>query len=109
MDLSDFARHPGLEGQSVFITGGGSGIGAAIVESFVHQGSKTAFVDIDAKASEKLVRQLKKRHGKEPLFIPCDLKDIPALRAAIARAGREHGPIATLVNNAATSVMTGRA
>jgi D-xylose 1-dehydrogenase len=100
-DLSRFARYPGLEGQSVFITGGGSGIGSAIVESFVHQGSKTAFVDIDARASEKHCRHIEKRHGKAPLFIPCDLKDIPALQAAIARAGKEHGPVATLVNNAA--------
>ena len=100
-DLQHFARYPGLEGQSVFITGGGSGIGAAIVESFVHQGSKTAFVDIDAKASEKLCRQIEKRHGKAPLFIRCDLKDIAALRAAVAAAAKAHGPTATLVNNAA--------
>jgi len=32
MDLSGFARHPGLKGKTVFVTGGGSGIGAAIVE-----------------------------------------------------------------------------
>ena len=100
-DLSRFARYPGLEGQSVFITGGGSGIGAAIVESFVHQGSKTAFVDIDQKGSEKLCRQIEKRHGKAPLFMPCDLKNIAALRAAVAEAAKAHGPVATLVNNAA--------
>jgi NAD(P)-dependent dehydrogenase (short-subunit alcohol dehydrogenase family) len=101
MDLSAFARYPGLKDQSVFITGGGSGIGAAIVESFVHQGSKTAFIDINEKASEKLVRQIEKRHGRAPLFMPCDIRDIPALQATIARAGKAHGPIATLVNNAA--------
>jgi NAD(P)-dependent dehydrogenase (short-subunit alcohol dehydrogenase family) len=76
MDLSAFARHPGLKDQSVFVTGGGSGIGAAIVESFVHQGSKTAFVDVNVKASEKLVRQIEKRHGRAPLFMPCDIKDV---------------------------------
>src|SRR5262249_4350750 len=101
MNLSGFARYPGLAGQSVFITGGGSGIGAAIVESFVHQGSKTAFVDIDVKASEKLVRQIEKRHGEAPLFISCDLKDIAALQAAVAQAAKAHGPMSTLVNNAA--------
>ena len=101
MDLSAFARYPGLKGGSVFVTGGGSGIGAAIVESFVDQGSKTAFVDIDVKASEKLVRRLQKRYRIAPLFMHCDIRDIPALQAAIARAGREHGPIGTLVNNAA--------
>src|SRR5262249_30035498 len=104
MDLSGFARYPGLKGSSVFVTGGGSGIGAAIVESFVDQGSKTAFVDIDVAASEKLLRQLKRRYRRVPLFIPCDIREIPALKAAIARAGKEHGPITTLVNNAANDM-----
>jgi D-xylose 1-dehydrogenase len=101
MDLSGFARHPGLEGKTVFITGGGSGIGAAIVESFLDQGAKTAFVDIDERASEKLVQELKRQYGRAPLFIPCDIKDVEALQAAIGRVGDELGPIGVLVNNAA--------
>ena len=101
MDLSKLARHPGLKGRSVFVTGGGSGIGAAIVESFVDQGSKVAFVDIDATKSEQLVADLKAQYGISPLFIQCDLKNIPALQAAIARAGKEHGDVTVLVNNAA--------
>jgi NAD(P)-dependent dehydrogenase (short-subunit alcohol dehydrogenase family) len=99
MDLSKLARHPGLKGRSVFISGGGSGIGAAIVESFVDQGSKVAFVDIDEATSRKLVAELDAQYGNPPLFIRCDLKDIPALQAAIATAGKEHGDITVLVNN----------
>jgi NAD(P)-dependent dehydrogenase (short-subunit alcohol dehydrogenase family) len=99
MDLSRLARHPGLKGRSVFISGGGSGIGAAIVESFVDQGSKVAFVDIDEAKSQKLVADLKAQYGNAPLFIRCDLKDIPALQAAIAKAGKEHGDVTVLVNN----------
>jgi D-xylose 1-dehydrogenase len=101
MDLSHLARHPGLKGRSVFVTGGGSGIGAGIVEAFVDQGSKVAFVDIDKAKSEKLVADLKAQYGNAPLFIPCDLKDIPALQAAIAQAAKAHGDITALVNNAA--------
>jgi NAD(P)-dependent dehydrogenase (short-subunit alcohol dehydrogenase family) len=105
MDLSHLARHPGLKGRSVFISGGGSGIGAAIVEAFVDQGAKVAFVDINAEASGKLAADLKAQYGPRgvpgPLFIPCDLKDIPALQAAIARAGKEHGDVSVLVNNGA--------
>ncbi|HVM82309.1 MAG TPA: SDR family oxidoreductase [Candidatus Binatia bacterium] len=101
MDLSHFARHPGLKGRSVFVTGGGSGIGAAIVEAFVDQGAKVAFVDIDEATSARLVADLKAQYGNAPLFIRCDLKDITALQAAVARAGKEHGDLSVLVNNAA--------
>ena len=101
MDLSHLARHPGLKGRSVFVSGGGSGIGAGIVEAFIDQGSKVAFVDIDKAKSEKLVADLKAQYGNAPLFIPCDLKDIPALQAAIAQASKAHGDITALVNNAA--------
>ena len=101
MDLSRLARHPGLKGRSVFVSGGGSGIGAAIVESFLDQGAKVAFVDINDAASAKLVADLKSQYGTAPLFIKCDLKDIPALQAAVARAGKENGDITVLVNNAA--------
>jgi NAD(P)-dependent dehydrogenase (short-subunit alcohol dehydrogenase family) len=101
MDLSHLARHPGLERRSVFVSGGGSGIGAAIVESFVDQGAKVAFVDIDAEAGGKLASDLESQYGTAPLFIHCDLKDIAALRAAVAQAQKAHGDITVLVNNAA--------
>jgi NAD(P)-dependent dehydrogenase (short-subunit alcohol dehydrogenase family) len=48
------ARFPDLKGASVLITGGGSGIGAALTESFARQGSKVAFIDIAAEASHAL-------------------------------------------------------
>ena len=102
MDLSGFARHPGLKGKTVFITGGGSGIGAAIVECFVDQGSKVAFVDIDEVSSTKLCAALQTQYGSAPLFIPCDISDVEALQAAIARTQRELGDIGVLVNNAAS-------
>ena len=52
-----------LENKKVFITGGGSGIGASIVESFCEQGSDVFFVDINKKESKKLLRNLKKKNN----------------------------------------------
>ena len=104
MDLSRLARHPGLKGKTVFITGGGSGIGAAIVESFLDQGCKVAFVDIDESTSVKLCEALQAQYGRAPLFIPCDIKNVSALQAAIAKAQRELGDIGVLVNNAANDM-----
>ncbi|MSP88046.1 MAG: SDR family oxidoreductase [Alphaproteobacteria bacterium] len=95
------AIYPSLKGKTVFITGGGSGIGASIVEHFCAQGSDVAFVDNAAAPSRALADQIAARGHKAPLFIECDLRNIADLQVAIARVGREHGPIRVLVNNAA--------
>ncbi len=95
-----FATYPSLADSVVFITGGGSGIGAAMVGAFAENGARVAFVDIDVAASEALARQLAgARHA--PRFIACDLVDIAALRQAIETVRAELGPVAALVNNAA--------
>jgi NAD(P)-dependent dehydrogenase (short-subunit alcohol dehydrogenase family) len=99
--MSQYASYPSLKDRVVFITGGGSGIGAAIVEQFCAQGSKVAFVDIAREASEALVKAIAEKGYPKPLFIACDLKDIPALKRAIAEAKQKLGPIRVLVNNAA--------
>ena len=84
----------------VLVTGGGSGIGAAMVEAFAGQGARVAFVDVQEEVSRELVDRLKDAaHG--PLFIPCDLTDLDALRRAIDRVRKELGPIGVLINNAA--------
>lgn len=99
--MESFARYPSLNGRSVFVTGGGSGIGASIVEHFCAQDAKVCFVDIDRAASEALVQRLTGLGAHAPLFIACDLTDIPALQQSIAQAVAAHGPITALVNNAA--------
>jgi NAD(P)-dependent dehydrogenase (short-subunit alcohol dehydrogenase family) len=95
------AIYPDLAGRSVFITGGGSGIGAALTAAFAAQGSRVAFVDIALEASEALVRDVSATAAQAPLFIPCDIRDIAALRAAIEQARVTHGDITVLLNNAA--------
>jgi galactose dehydrogenase len=93
------ARFADLRGASVFITGGGSGIGAALSEGFVAQGAKVAFIQrSDAGA---FCDRVEARHGVRPLFIQGDITDTPALQRAIEQAGAAHGAITVLVNNAA--------
>ena len=95
------AVYPSLRDRSVFVTGGGSGIGASIVERFCAQGSKVVFVDIAVECSRELAAAIEAKGDPRPLFIECDLRDIGALRAAIERAAAANGPITVLVNNAA--------
>lgn len=94
------AMFPSLKGRSVFVSGGGSGIGESLVEHFCAQGAKVCFVDIAKEASMAVVERLKNAGHDAPHFIACDLRDIEALRLAVAEAGVKHGPIRVLVNNA---------
>ncbi len=88
-----------LEGASVFITGGGSGIGASLTEGFLKQGAKVAFVQrSDASA---FVEEMADTHGHRPHYMQCDITDIARLKACMAEAAELHGPVTCLVNNAA--------
>ncbi len=95
-----YARYPSLLDKVVFITGGGSGIGAAMVEAFVAQKANVAFVDIQTEPSKALAARLG-ASGPAPLFVQCDLTDIAALEAAMEEVRQRLGPIAVLINNAA--------
>jgi len=90
-----FATYPSLKGRTVFVSGGGSGIGASIVEHFAEQASKVAFVDIDEAASKVLAEKT------GALFLKCDIRDVKAYQAAIAEAASKLGTVTVLVNNAA--------
>ncbi|WP_043620945.1 SDR family NAD(P)-dependent oxidoreductase [Ensifer sp. ZNC0028] len=90
-----------LKDRAVLITGGGSGIGAALVEGFVDQGARVAFVDIDERASIDLVERLAARASTAPLYIPADLRDIDAVKKAAETAATALGAVHVLVNNAA--------
>ncbi|WP_424970556.1 SDR family NAD(P)-dependent oxidoreductase [Dinoroseobacter sp. S76] len=93
------ARYSDLDGASVFITGGGSGIGAALTDGFMDQGAQVAFIG-RSDASE-FVAEMTEKHGRAPLFIQGDITDTDGLRAAIAQSVEAHGPVTALVNNAA--------
>ena len=94
------AVFPDLENAGVLITGGASGIGAALVEGFAAQGAKVAFIDIDASAGNAVTDRLSAARHK-PLFLHADLTDLDAMKHAVAEAGSTFGGIRVLVNNAA--------
>ena len=94
------AVFPDLKGASVLITGGGSGIGAALTEGFAQQGARVAFIDIADKPSTALAERVEKEVGLRPLFLKTDVRDIAALRAAVDTAIAAHGDITVLINNA---------
>ncbi len=97
--MTSYATFHDLKDASVFITGGGSGIGAALTDGFLGQGAKVAFVG--RSDASVFVAEMEAKHGTAPLFIQCDITDTAALQAAITQAAEVHGPITVLVNNAA--------
>jgi D-xylose 1-dehydrogenase len=95
------ARYPSLQGQPVFITGGGSGIGASLVLAFARQGARVGFIDIAEAASRQLVERMAEAGLPAPWWERCDVRDIPALQAAMQRASQALGDFGVLVNNVA--------
>ena len=94
-----FATFHDLEDQSIFITGGGSGIGADLTKGFLSQGSKVTF--IQRSNPEKFLMDCKGKYKHEPSFFECDVTNTKELKTALQRTAKKQGPISVLVNNAA--------
>jgi NAD(P)-dependent dehydrogenase (short-subunit alcohol dehydrogenase family) len=94
------ASFPSLDGASVYISGGSSGIGATMVRRFAEQGAKVAFCGLHPERGQKVAAELSGAKHK-PLFFAVDIRDIEALQASIREAGAKNGPLSVLVNNAA--------
>ena len=88
---AQFANYPSLEGATVFVTGGASGIGAEIVRAFAAQKARIGFVDLDTDTGEALAAKLG-AGGAQVAFETCDLRDIGALQKAFAALGERLGP-----------------
>lgn len=93
------AQYPSLAGKRVVISGGGSGIGAGIVEGFAFQGATVAFVDIDTEASEALCSRLADCTIM-PTYIRCDITDNSAYESVLDRLIETIGGCDILINNA---------
>jgi NAD(P)-dependent dehydrogenase (short-subunit alcohol dehydrogenase family) len=94
------AVYPSLRGKRILITGGGSGIGAGLVEAFVRQGSNVTFFDIAEEESRALVDRLS-ASAAALRFEKIDLANVSGARALIARMIEEDGAFDVLINNAA--------
>jgi len=99
--MNEIATYPSLKDRVVLITGGASGIGESIVEQFVSQKSKVAFLDINDELGNELSKKIKNKYDVDSLFVKCDLKNIEELKSSLEKVKKEIGPISILVNNAA--------
>ena len=95
------AVYPSLKGRLVVVTGGGSGIGAGVVEAFARQGARVVFFDI-AEAESRALEAALADLTPAPVFEFSDLTQVEALQAALGEIIARHGPIDVLINNAAS-------
>ncbi|MEP6020510.1 MAG: SDR family oxidoreductase [Paracoccaceae bacterium] len=92
-----FANYPSLEGKTVFVSGGASGIGADIVRAFAAQGARVGFLDLDETSSAQLAETIE----GDVIYEICDLRDIGAMQTGMSALKDRIGSAQVLVNNAA--------
>ena len=102
--MTTSASYPSLQGQCIFITGGATGIGAALVRAFAQQGANVAFVDIDVDSAKQLINELESEQGPKLWYQATDVTNVQALQQAILDADAQLGPVGVLVNNAANDM-----
>ena len=98
------AIYPDLKDKVVFITGGCSGIGAAMVEAFALQGAKVAFISNDELVGQACAERLASIGEYPPSFQYCDVKSIAQLKTSITNCQSQFGPVDVLINNAANDI-----
>ena len=99
--MDESTQYPSLAERCVFITGGATGIGAAMVEAFAMQSARVSFVDVDSASAQTLCDKVEGQYGRRPWFQSVDVTDVPALQNAIHGAVAELGPLQAIINNAA--------
>jgi len=91
----------GLEGKVAIVTGGASGIGAAVADTFAFKGAQVAVVDLDGEAATKKALEL----GAGSAAFPCDVSDPDSVASAVDAVVKTFGRIDILVNSAGVAIL----
>ncbi len=91
----------GTKGQAVLVVGGARGIGYAAAELLAAEGCGVALADINGDAAKSSAAKLAKDSGARTAGIKVDVTDIDQVKAMIAEAENQLGPLSVLVNCAA--------
>jgi len=85
-----------LHGTVAIVTGGGSGMGKAIAETYAREGAHVAVVDVDGDAAKSVARKI----GNTAIAIKCDVTRRSDIDAAVVETASAFGGLNVLVNNA---------
>lgn len=89
-----------LKGRAIFLTGGGTGLGRSMALRFSELGARMFLVGRREEPLRETCEEIL-RLGGAAAFTTCDIRDYPAVEAAVAQAEQQFGEINALVNNAA--------
>ncbi|BBM17810.1 SDR family oxidoreductase [Enterococcus avium] len=90
-----------MDGKVIVITGGSSGMGAAMAKDFVTRGAKVAIFDLDAEKGNHLVAEA----GDAAAYYKIDVTSKAEIKKGILSVEEKYGPLTTLVNSAGVSKM----
>ncbi|MFI5717653.1 SDR family NAD(P)-dependent oxidoreductase [Nocardia sp. NPDC051750] len=86
--------------KTAIVTGGGSGIGRAIAHRLAADGHRTAILDLDTEAADRVTQEIRSA-GHEAMAVGgTDVSDRKLVNAAIDTVREQFGPVSVLVNNA---------
>lgn len=91
----------GLQGKVALVTGGASGIGAAIAETFAGKGAQVAVVDLDQDAADAKAAEL----GDDSFSHRCDVSDPASVQSAVDAVVSKYGRVDVLVNSAGVAIL----
>jgi len=90
-----------LTGKTAIVTGGGRGLGTAIVEAFCEQGAVVSILEVDESSGRRVADQVNESCGREAAFmLSCDIRDEPQVQKCVTEIHQQHERIDILVNNA---------
>jgi len=93
-----------LKGRSIFLTGGGTGLGRAMAISFAQLGARMFVIGRREEPLRETCDEIH-RQGGAAAYATCDVRDYPAVESAFASAENHFGEVDSLVNNAAGNFM----
>ena len=88
-----------LTGETAIVTGGGQGIGKAIARRLSDDGAAVAILDLNAETGQAVAAEIGAAGGRA-IFVHCDVRKRPEVRAAVDRVAQTFDGITILVNNA---------
>jgi len=101
MRTDGMLKDDALKGQTIIVTGGGTGLGRAMGKYFLELGANLVITSRKMEVLEKSAKELEAETGGKVLPVQCDVRDYDQVENVLTKTEEHFGPIHCLLNNAA--------